>query len=401
MRIILLRELNPFFDSSASGNRFASLVKGLSQQGVEMSVVVTGGYNNPEEKRVFGKRTIHQGVEIEYLSTALNHTLWRRRLNKYLLSHLTDRIIALKLQRVLKKKYDYIWLTSSYPILGFFNRNKNRVRRSILEINEFHDIYKTQGNLTNRAQEMYARRVEANFLDAIQHVDCFAVMTTTLLNYHKKIAKPSAKFLHLPMTVDMSRFAIEKSNEKVDYIAFAGSLNNLKDGADILIESFADISDKFPELELHIAGECQPDVDKQREVIKQRGLTNRVKYVGLLSREQIPRFLVDATILALPRPDSHQAQGGFPTKLGEYLSTKNPVCATKVGEIPQYLQDNISAFMATAGDTDSFTDALLRALSDKDNARKVAEGGYMVAKQNFNMEVQARRLKFFLENNIK
>lgn len=278
MRIILLRELNPFFDSSASGNRFASLVKGLSQQGVEMSVVVTGGYNNPEEKRVFGKRTIHQGVEIEYLSTALNHTLWRRRLNKYLLSHLTDRIIALKLQRVLKKKYDYIWLTSSYPILGFFNRNKNRVRRSILEINEFHDIYKTQGNLTNRAQEMYARRVEANFIDAIQHVDCFAVMTNTLLGYYKKMLRPSAKFLHLPMTVDMSRFAIEKSNEKVDYIAFAGSLNNLKDGADILIESFANISDKFPELELHIAGECQPDVDKQREVIKQRGLTNRVKY---------------------------------------------------------------------------------------------------------------------------
>ena len=48
----------------------------------------------------------------------------------------------------------------------------------------------------------------------------------------------------------------------------------------------------------------------------------------------------------MARPDSRQARGGFPTKLGEYLATGKPVCVTKVGEITVYLEDNVSAFLA-------------------------------------------------------
>ncbi len=59
-------------------------------------------------------------------------------------------------------------------------------------------------------------------------------------------------------------------------------------------------------------------------------------------------------------PDSKQAQGGFPTKLGEYLATGNPVCATTVGEIPDYLVDGESVYFAVPGSVDSFADAMLR-----------------------------------------
>ena len=49
-------------------------------------------------------------------------------------------------------------------------------------------------------------------------------------------------------------------------------------------------------------------------------------------------------MLVLARPDNIQAKGGFPTKLGEYLATGNPVVVTKVGEIPNYLIDGVNAF---------------------------------------------------------
>ena len=86
--------------------------------------------------------------------------------------------------------------------------------------------------------------------------------------------------------------------------------------------------------------------------------------------------------------------------MGEYLATGNPVCVTKVGEIPDYLEDNVSAFMATPGDVDSFADAMDRALSNPDNAKKVGLAGREVAEREFNSEIQAKRLYEFLQENL-
>ena len=121
----------------------------------------------------------------------------------------------------------------------------------------------------------------------------------------------------------------------------------------------------------------------------------------MLNKDQIPLFICNAELLVLSRPDSHQAQGGFPTKLGEYLATGKPVCVTKVGEIPNYLEDNVSAFLAEPGDVDSFTDAMDRALSNPEKAREVGLAGRDVAKKEFNSEIQAKRLADFLKQNLE
>ena len=61
---------------------------------------------------------------------------------------------------------------------------------------------------------------------------------------------------------------------------------------------------------------------------------------------EVPQLLMDSEVLALDRPNSIQAQCGFPTKLGEYLLTGNPVVVTKVGDIPLFLEDGVSALLA-------------------------------------------------------
>ncbi len=109
---------------------------------------------------------------------------------------------------------------------------------------------------------------------------------------------------------------------------------------------------------------------------------------------------MNAGLLVLPRPDSKQAQGGFPTKLGEYLATGKPVCVTRVGEIPEYLEDGKSVFMAKPGDTDSFAYAMERALSNPVLAKEVGKNGRKVAEKYFNMEKQAEKLYNFLFENI-
>lgn len=404
MRILLVRKLNPFFDSSASGNRFASLVSGLVSAGAQVSVLVTGGYNNPAEKELFKKDRTYNGVEFQYLLSTCNHTIWRRRFNRYVLNGYLSGVQKNRIKKHMASYIgDYVWITNDYQVLSSFVNVYGRLRcKSLLEINEFHDIYKLSGKVTNSLQRKHAEDTARMFLEAVKHLDCFAVMTETLLEYYRKMARSDAAFIHLPMTVDMSRFGILRHSDAGEkYIAFAGSSDNSKDGLNILIESFGKIHAAHPQYQLKIAGFYHRDVEKQKQIIAEYNIQDKVQYMGVLSREQIPQFLVNASVLALARPDSHQAQGGFPTKLGEYLATKNPVCVTTTGEIGNYLTDNESAFLAVPGSVDSFADALDRAMRDGENAKKVGLAGYEVAWNNFNKDVQAKRLYDFLCNNLK
>jgi glycosyltransferase involved in cell wall biosynthesis len=103
-------------------------------------------------------------------------------------------------------------------------------------------------------------------------------------------------------------------------------------------------------------------------------------------------------VLALARPRSLQAQGGFPTKLGEYLATGNPVVVTKVGDIPLYLTDNETAFLAEPNDVDSFAKKIEFVLSNPDIAMKVGEAGKRLTQEVFNYKYQANNIVEFISS---
>ncbi|MDO9154793.1 MAG: glycosyltransferase family 4 protein [Paludibacter sp.] len=399
MKILLLRPLNPFFESSASGNRFAGIIDGLLKQGVKVTLVVTGGYNDVNEYKEIRKNKKNENLTVIYTVCTFSHKLWLRRMNVFLLSWLFALISNIKLKRLFNADFDFVWLTNNGDILAAFNKNFGLIKgKTIIELNEFNDFYKGEGQIGNPLQLRKAEMSNQNFLKAVKKIDLFAVMTFTLIRHFQTLAKPDAHFFHLPMTVDMKRFqAIQKTNNyNKPYIAFTGTYTNTKDGVDVLIHAFAKTNKLYPDFHLYLAGFYHYDVPMQKKLIEDYQLNNKITYLGILNKYQIPEFLQNADLLVLSRPDSHQAQGGFPTKLGEYLATGNPVCVTRVGEIPDYLEDNVSAFMAEPGSVDSFADAMNRALSDKENARRVGLNGRKVAEEHFSIDVQAERLiKFF------
>ena len=225
-------------------------------------------------------------------------------------------------------------------------------------------------------------------------------MTQTLMKHYKQFSLPNAKLLHLPMTVDLDRFEKSQPIPKgfhQPYIAFVGVMNDKKDGVNILIDAFARIHEAFPQLKLYLVGGWNYDTPNHQRLIIEYNLQNKVFWKGEFSRGKIPQIIKNASLLVLPRPDSKQAQGGFPTKLGEYLATSNPVCATTVGEIPNYLTDGQSVFFAEPGSIDSFAIAMERALRNPKTAEQVGLNGCEVAKKSFNKDIQSAILYNFLK----
>ena len=396
MRILFIRQYNPFFESGASSNRFRGLIEGLRKHGDTVDIAVACGFVKQKEKQHI---TNEKGVY--YLSRANHFSYWKTRLNNYIFDNF-HAITALKrLKRIDYNSYDIIWITKDFQVLKLFIRiSKSLKVKTLMELNEFNDFYLNANY--NFLQAYKARNANLLFQKVVGKIDYFAVMTNTLLKYYRKMAKYNAKFIHLPMTVDIGRFKNVKAKSKYTfpYIGFCGSIDKAKDGVDILVKAFIRIADKYPNVKLLLVGFYTYDTPQILKMITDYKMENRIKYLGSLDRSKIPEFICNATVLALSRPESHQAAGGFPTKLGEYLAAERPVCVTNVGEISDYLEDNISAFMAKPGDIDSFADALDRALTDAQKAKKVAIAGRLIAENQFNSDIQAKRLSNFLKNNF-
>jgi glycosyltransferase involved in cell wall biosynthesis len=352
------------------------------------------GFYHKSEKIKFKKSGIFNKIKYKYLLPAdYSNFFIRQFFHRIFPTYFNEK----KITAIIKEQeYDIIWLDFGSKVvklsLNLFKKN--------LGVKYFHERseYSWIG-LTGR-NSLHKKYLQ----DFLPNIDILSVMTEKLSNYYNDFIGRKTRIIHLPMTVDFSRFQnpIIETQLHRPYIAYCGTMSNAKDGVDILIKSFIRISDAFPELHLYIAGPLIPEQDylMQKIIITESNAENRITYLGNLQREEMPAFLSNAHVLALARPESKQAEGGFPTKLGEYLATGRPVCITNVGEISNYLKDNESAFIAQPGSIESFVDALTRAISSVD-AEKIGEFGKNVALLNFNKEIQAKLLFNYLSTLIK
>jgi glycosyltransferase involved in cell wall biosynthesis len=405
MKIILIIDLNPFFQSSASSNRLRTLIEGLSNQGVDIELLIIGGYNNPHEFSQFGRNGSFHAIKYHYIVFLFHHNIWLRRLNKYVLKYLIRPLVTFRVKLHIKKhETTLIWTDCSYDSFKLLVSLKRKYSELsfFLELSEFLDIHLI--NKGNVLQRKIGDARQALFeSESYYALDGLALMTKNLCRHYETFPKPGPKLLHLPMTVDLKRFdhEIETLQDfKKPYISFVGVMDDTKDGVSILIESFSKISVDFPQYTLYLIGGWNYDTPKHQKLIKKLKLETKVFWKGEFNRDQIPSIVKNASLLALPRPDSKQAQGGFPTKLGEYLATGNPVCATTVGEIPDYLVNGESVYFAEPGSVESFAAAMKRALDNPEESRRIGVNGRKVAEMYFNMDVQAKILYDFIKDEL-
>ncbi len=403
MKIYFLTRNNIFFENSASANRARSLLEGLAFLGAEICLLITDGFLTQNERNEYKTRSKYGLINYKYLSKALNQTLLQRRINKYIIFPLYTPFLFRRILKIVSRGSlnSILWTGCDLKYFKFISKIKKRDLSlfTFLELSEYLNYQEfNKGNFIHKRESR--RRQEFFERTGFYMYDGIALMTRTLFNYYSKFPTPRPQLLHLPMTVDMDRFRLDCEPPKgflKPYIAFVGLMNDAKDGVNILIQAFARIVHKFDNYKLYLIGRRNYDTPSHLSLIKSLNLTDRVFWTGEMNRGEIPPILINANLLVLSRPNTKQTQWGFPTKLGEYLATGNPVCVTRIGEIPDYLIDEESAYFADPGSIDSFADAMTRALSNLEMAKKVGLNGLRVAERHFNMRLQSEKLFQFLQ----
>jgi glycosyltransferase involved in cell wall biosynthesis len=402
LQLTILSKLNPYFGNSAQANRLASLINGLKENEIVITILITGGYQTTEEKKKLGVRGAFNQLNYHYLSTYISGNLWKRRWYKYIGSRFSLFFLRPKLLKEIEQLEGIVWAPLELNELEVVLKAKERKPKLklFMEISEFPDYYRYQK--LNSLQFKKAEKLEFLFLKKMLfQLSGLALMTEALMRSYNENFGNKVKRIHLPMTVDLARFTntyLPIEGLDSSYLVYVGVMNDAKDGVNILIEAFSLISNQFPEIKLMLVGPWQYDTPNHLRMIQDFGLSDRIFWKGEMKRELIPSVLFHAKLLLLPRPDSRQAQGGFPTKLGEYLATGRPVCATRVGEIPNYLTDNDSVFFATPGSVSSFAEAMQRALSNDEFANQVGKNGKQIALKSFNNSIQGNILYNFLKS---
>lgn len=227
------------------------------------------------------------------------------------------------------------------------------------------------------------------------------VISNALQNYFFDQGISMEKVHVSNMFVDADRFAIRKEFNGEKYFAYCGVVSKYKDGVNDLLNAFALFHKHHSDYKLYIIGRFESlDIKKELEAqTDSLSITERVVFTGQVSPNEMPCLLSNAEALVLARPDNLQSKYGFPTKLGEYLATGNPVIVTNVGEIGNFIENKRNGILVPPNAPEAFADGMLWVVEHPQEAAVIGKKGQELAKTAFSYKTQSEKvLKIMLES---
>jgi glycosyltransferase involved in cell wall biosynthesis len=147
---------------------------------------------------------------------------------------------------------------------------------------------------------------------------------------------------------DAQVFGVQGGEPRLSYdlkekivILYTGTLESYQ-GIDVLLRAFAQLSDRYPQAHVLLAGGQPSQVNDYREMARGLGLSKSVTFAGGVPPACIQRFLEAADILISPRCRGTNT----PLKIYGYLRSGKPIIATDLATHTQVLDRSVAELVA-------------------------------------------------------
>ncbi len=227
--------------------------------------------------------------------------------------------------------------------------------RLIIEIN---------GHLKEDAfleKKSFVQKIKRLFFIALIKISISSASTIKFLNSkQKKEWESITRSKHVVMFHDFvpTHIFSDKAQPVTNNILFMGYPFYRK-GVDILIRSFLKISPSFPSVQLTILGHCPGGApERQRYIDMTRGNAN-IHIMPPVFYDEALEYINTCRFLVLP--SRSEAMGRV---LIEAMAAGKPVIGSRVGGIPDVIEDGGNGFLFTREDTDDLADKIQRLLQD-------------------------------------
>lgn len=151
---------------------------------------------------------------------------------------------------------------------------------------------------------------------------------------------------------------------------FVGVLERYK-AVDVLAEAWRVVAERVPRARLRIVGRGSMAAAVEELVAE---LPGSVEWTPRLSTPEVAAALDDATVLVLPSRSE-----GLGRVVIEAFCRGRGVVGSRVGGIPDLVEDGVSGLLVEPGDADALADAIVRALTEAGLAERLGKAARVAA----------------------
>lgn len=193
--------------------------------------------------------------------------------------------------------------------------------------------------------------------------------------------------------VDNQFFSVKKE-ELPNRLLFVGGIEERK-GLDTLIRALSLIRKTSSDIELHIVGGIRRRVYYQKilELIKTLNLEKNVVFCGHISDKQLLDEYANATIFVLP---SYEESQGI--AILEAMATGTPVVATRVGGIPDIIQDEVNGCLIDCGNELQLAEIIESLLQEKKRRQQISLTGKKMVSEYSSEKIARQHIQVY--NNL-
>ncbi len=161
-----------------------------------------------------------------------------------------------------------------------------------------------------------------------------------------------------------------------------GSVANLfpRKGHEYLLEALVEVRKEIPDIYCFIVGEGDHRYqEKLHEIVQMRGLQRCVTFSGF--QKNVMEYVAAFDVFVLP-----SVLEGFGIVLLEAMALKKPIVASRVGGIPEVVEDGVMGLLVPPGDPKSLARALVRLLRDPSTRFRMGQAGRQRLETYFTLE---------------
>ena len=167
-------------------------------------------------------------------------------------------------------------------------------------------------------------------------------------------------------------------------LAFMGLIHRNK-GVFDLIDATKRLTNSGYDVRLLVCG--SGDVGSLQKRVRRKNMEDTVSYCGYLSGKQKDAFFRKADIFALPSYSE-----AMPVVILEAMAYALPVVSTRVGAIPELIDNNVNGYLVEPGNMDSLFTCLVNLVSDPAKREIFGKNGKKIVEMNFNLRRSSMKL---------
>jgi glycosyltransferase involved in cell wall biosynthesis len=216
-------------------------------------------------------------------------------------------------------------------------------------------------------------------------IDLFITPSNYFKSLHKNII---SNIKVLPNGIKLKNF-----NKMVNFnnILYIGRLDRRK-GVSYLIDAVPIILSQIPNISLKIIGDG-PEWEYLNKKVRNLGLNKEILFLGKIEHKEVWKHISKAKIIIMPSicPESFGLVGI------EAMSVSRPVIASRVGGIPEWLDDDKTGFLVDPGNVNQIAEKVIQLLSDRNLLEQMGKNAYKKAEQ-LSIEKHAHEIeKIYME----